>query len=134
MKIILKNQISEITRLGEELDKFGIENSIKKELINTINFVLDEVVTNVIMYAYPKDELNFIEIDIDIIDEYIVMKVIDSGKKFDPTQIKDPDISKDLTEREIGGLGIYLVKNSVDKIEYEYIDNKNVLTIYKKYK
>lgn len=134
MKLLLKNQLSEITRLGDELDKFGLENNINKELINTINFVLDEIVTNVIMYAYPEGELNYVELDIDIIDEYIVMKVIDSGKKFDPTEIKDPDISKDLTEREIGGLGIYLVKNSVDKIEYEYIDNKNVLTIYKKYK
>ena len=56
----------------------------------------------------------------------------DSGKKFDPLAKEDPDISLPVEERQIGGLGIFMVKKSMDKVMYEYKDNKNILTIIKK--
>ena len=56
----------------------------------------------------------------------------DSGKKFDPLAKEDPDISLPVEERQIGGLGIFMVKKSMDKVTYEYKDGKNILTIVKK--
>ena len=62
-----------------------------------------------------------------------VITFIDSGTPFDPLQKADPDVTLDAEEREIGGLGIFLVKKSMDEITYEYKDGHNILRIRKKH-
>lgn len=61
-----------------------------------------------------------------------VIKLIDNGKKYNPLEKSDPDITKSAEEREIGGLGILLAKKNVDVIKYEYSDGKNIVTLKKK--
>lgn len=98
-----------------------------------IDVAVDEIFANISSYAYG-DETGeaTISIDFDNDSSSVIIKFIDSGMKYNPLENRDPDVTLSADEREIGGLGIFLVKKTMDLVEYEYIDNKNVLTIKKK--
>ena len=73
-----------------------------------------------------------IRIDMEEAPLKVIIRFIDGGKPYDPLKREDPDITLSAEERKIGGLGIYMVKQSMDEIYYEYRDGKNILTIIKK--
>ena len=116
-----------IAFLEEELDK--AEASPK--LVVTLSVALEELFVNVAHYAYP-DSKGTVKIGIDTSGDSIVIRLIDSGIPFDPTAKKDPDITESAEKRKIGGLGIYMVKKSMDSISYQRQDGKNILTISKR--
>ena len=91
---------------------------------------------NIISYAYEDDE-NIGEIligyEYDKKDNYVILKMCDYGIKFNPIEEKDPDLSTDIMERDIGGLGVFLIKKISDFIEYEREKGMNILTIKKQY-
>ena len=132
LNITFRNDISEISRLAGFIDEVAEKFSLPMDLVFSLNLVLEEAVTNVIMYAYPKEEHEFIYLSADIKDGSLVFVLTDSGKEFDPTLIPDADISLSAEERQIGGLGIFLIRQIMNEVKYERIDNKNVLTLEKK--
>lgn len=134
MKLRLKNDINEITRLGDEIEAFGSENGLNLDLVFTLNFILDEIVTNVIMYAYPKGTENYIDVVFILEGDFLIIQVIDEGKEFNPINAKTPNLTSDIDEREIGGLGIHLVKNMIESMEYKRENSKNILVLIKKVK
>ena len=113
--------------LEEELDK--AEASPK--LMVTFAVALEELFVNVAHYAYP-DSKGTVKIGIDTSGDSIVVQLTDSGIPFNPVAMPDPDITESAEERKIGGLGIYMVKKSMDSMTYEYKDNQNILTISKR--
>ena len=124
----------------DELDnvlKF-INDEIKdikdSKLLTKFNLVVEEIFVNIVSYAYPdNDTNNNVTISINDNDDKTIITFIDSGKYFNPLIKDDPDISLSADERQVGGLGIYLVKKMMDNVEYEYKDNKNILTIEKRH-
>lgn len=119
---------------------FIIEN-LKKDIKVTdhvdmeIRLVCEEALTNIINYAYPKGEGEmFAGYEYDKENSCITLKVCDYGIEFNPTKENDPDVTSDIMERSVGGLGIFLLKKISDIIEYERKDNMNVLIIKKHYK
>ena len=105
--------------------------------------VAEEIFVNIANYAYNQDtvmsslpnsgtEAGNVAIRIAAGDEVIVIEFEDSGKPFNPLEKDDPDLTSDAEEREIGGLGIFMVKNMTDAIKYRYEGNKNILMIKKK--
>lgn len=132
LNITFRNDIAEISRLAGFIDEVAEKFSLPMDLVFSLNLVLEEAVTNVIMYAYPKEEHEFIYLSADIKDGSLVFVLTDSGKEFDPTLIPDADISLSAEERQIGGLGIFLIRQIMNEVKYERIDNKNVLTLEKK--
>ena len=132
LNITFRNDISGISRLAGFIDEVAEKFSLPMDLVFSLNLVLEEAVTNVIMYAYPKEEHEFIYLSADIKDGSLVFVLTDSGKEFDPTLIPDADISLSAEERQIGGLGIFLIRQIMNEVKYERIDNKNVLTLEKK--
>ena len=98
-----------------------------------INVAVDELFTNIASYAYPEGE-GEATVRIEREEENAAVRItfIDSGIPFDPTQNPDPDVTLSAEERGIGGLGIYMVKKTMDEMRYEYKDGQNVLTIVKK--
>lgn len=124
----------------DELDnvlKF-INDEIKdikdSKLLTKFNLVVEEIFVNIVSYAYPdNDTNNNVTISINDNDDKTIITFIDSGKYFNPLIKDDPNISLNVDERPIGGLGIYLVKKMMDNVEYEYKDNKNILTIEKRH-
>ena len=97
--------------------------------------VIDEIFSNIAKYAYKdkKDNYVFIDMKIDLKKKKITFTFEDNGVPFNPTENMDPKTSKSAKDREVGGLGIYIVKNIMDKVTYTYKDNKNYLIIEKKY-
>ena len=93
----------------------------------------EEIFTNIAYYAYDDGEEGtaVIRLKADPESKMIELVFIDSGQKYDPLAKEDPDVTLSAEERQIGGLGIYMVKKSMDNMTYEYKDNKNILTIEK---
>ncbi|MGN1368027.1 MAG: ATP-binding protein [Aristaeellaceae bacterium] len=97
-----------------------------------MNVAVDELFSNIVHYAYPSDT-GAVTVRVEITGEptAAIITFIDSGIPYDPLSCKDPDITLSAEERQIGGLGIYMVKKSMDEITYQYLDGKNVLRIKK---
>ena len=130
--IILANDISEITRLHEFIEEIGNDFSLSPDIVFNLNLVLEEAVVNIINYAYPKEEHQYIYLSATMKDESIVLVLTDTGKEFDPTAAPEADITLSADERQIGGLGIFLIRQIMNEVKYERIEGKNVLTLEKK--
>ena len=100
--------------------------------MNEIQLAVEEAAVNVINYAYPEGS----ECDSTLAASYdgsvLTLELSDSGVQFDPTLRKDPDVTAGIQERPVGGLGIFLIKNMMDEVVYQYKDQHNVLTMTKK--
>ena len=130
-KLVLLNEIAEINRITIFIDELGEELSLAPELTFNLNLVLEEAVSNVILYAYPKEEHQEIVLTAKMTDKNLIFVLTDSGKEFDPTQAPDADVTLSAEERQIGGLGIFLIRQIMNEVEYQRIEGKNVLTLGK---
>ena len=110
-----------------------IPKNCPEDMLNKIDLAVEEIFINIAHYAYTPDKGNA-TISCGFEDETLTVVFSDSGKQFNPLLRDDPDISLSLDEREIGGLGIFLTKQFMDTVEYEYAENQNVLSITKKIK
>lgn len=129
--LVIENDISEISKLAVFIDELGEEMNLTPELIFNLNLVLEEAVSNVILYAYGEEKHKEISLMANMSDGNLVFVLTDSGKEFDPTKVPDADITLSAEEREIGGLGIFLIRQIMDKVDYQRIEEKNVLTMRK---
>ena len=94
---------------------------------------IEEVFVNVAHYAYGEGEGNMsLGIDFDEERRAITFRMTDKGVPFDPLKKPDPDITLSADEREIGGLGIFITKKTMDSLTYTYENNENILTMIKK--
>ena len=130
-KLVIKNDISEISKLATFIGELSEELDLTPELNFNLNLVLEEAVSNVILYAYGKEEQKEISLVAQSCDNNLVFVLTDSGTEFDPTKVPDADITLSAEEREIGGLGIFLIRQIMNTVEYQRIDGKNVLTMRK---
>ncbi len=96
----------------------------------TLQLACEEIVVNITSYAYPGDSDGYLDVIIQKTDR-IVIRFEDGGVPFNPLEHKSPDITLPWKQRPIGGLGIFLLRRKMDDIHYEYVDNKNILTIEK---
>ena len=97
-----------------------------------INVAIDELFSNIAHYAYHP-EIGEATVAVEVTGDPLAVEItfIDNGKPYDPLQNADPDVTLSAEERDIGGLGIFIVKKSMDEITYEYKDGKNILRIKK---
>ncbi|MCQ2084219.1 MAG: ATP-binding protein [Bacteroidaceae bacterium] len=95
-----------------------------------LRLCVEEVVENIVRYAY-KDGKGFVEVGTEIKDGALYVSFRDGGVQFDPLAKDDPDITLSAEDRQIGGLGIFLCKQMMDKLDYEYRDGCNCLTMVK---
>ena len=97
-----------------------------------INIAIDELFGNIAHYAYnPEVGSATVRVEVSEAPLAVIITFIDNGVPYDPLGKDDPDITLSAEEREIGGLGIYMVKKSMDEITYEYKDGQNILKIKK---
>lgn len=130
MLIKIKNNVDEIAKLCDEVKKFCDDNGVSEEKYHDIVLILDELATNVINYAYPDGGTHTFTLNLHKDgDERIFMKLSDDGIPFDPLARDKPDTESSLEEREIGGLGIFIVKQLSEVVEYSRVDDKNHLVV-----
>ena len=98
-----------------------------------IDVAIDELFGNIAHYAYDPDVgPATVRVSVEADPLSVVITFIDRGKPYDPLKNADPDVSLSAEKREVGGLGIFLVKKMMDDVTYEYKDGKNILTIKKR--
>jgi sigma-B regulation protein RsbU (phosphoserine phosphatase) len=97
-----------------------------------MNLALEEAVVNVMEYAYPKDQQGEVRIKAEANDILLKFVISDDGKPFDPSIYGEVDITQEADKRDIGGLGIHLVRNIMDDIKYERLNGQNIFTLCKK--
>lgn len=134
MEFRLKNRLDEIQSLAEAIELWGEENGIPAKTLFQVNLALDELLTNTISYGYPEGGEH--EIVVQLARERegeLLIGVHDDGLAFNPLEAKEPDINQDIEERPIGGLGIYLVRQMIDEIDYSWKDQRNILVMKKRY-
>ena len=118
----------------EFIDGILEEHEVSPKVQMQIDIAIEELFVNIAHYAYPSgDGEATIEIEANKVSKSVSITFVDQGIPYDPLQNKDPDITLSADERPIGGLGIFMVKKSMDNMTYEYKDNKNRLTITKNY-
>ena len=133
-EIILKNLPAETEKIVPVVNSIAEKFTVPEQVKHDVNLALNEIVTNVISYAYEKaDGENEIIVQFFPRKNNIVAKVIDNGKPFDPLNVPSPDITAELENRKIGGLGVLFVKELMDKVEYERKGDKNILTLEKSF-
>ncbi len=104
--------------------------SCEKEFF-ALRLVCEELVVNVVDYAYAEDVEGWLDVEIEKEAGSITIRFKDGGTPFNPLDREMPDTTKPLEERQIGGLGIFLTIKKMDRVTYDYVDNENVLTICK---
>ena len=127
----IKNEISEVQRAMIIFEEFAHEHRIPMPVILKVNIVLDELLSNIIKYGFEdEDRLQLIDIKIELQAGKLLLEISDRGLPFNPFQKTPPDLSKSIKEREIGGLGIHLVRKLMDEHSYKRkIDQNAVLLI-----
>lgn len=108
-----------------------IDKKVEKNQSMKLDVVIEEIFVNIAKYAY--DDVGDVLIEVLFDKNKLIITFVDEGNPFNPLERDDPDTSLSSDERQIGGLGIYMVKKMMDKVKYEYKDNKNILIIEKKF-
>lgn len=129
--LTLHNDIQELARLPEWLEGVLAQYGLDPLLAMSLNLALEEAVTNVMLYAYPKGTVGLVELEAQREGRCLHFILSDSGVAFDPTAAQDPDIAAPATDRPIGGLGIFLVRQIMDSVSYRRENGKNYLTMTK---
>lgn len=127
----LQNKLEELETISVFLEELAEIWDIPLALTMSLNLVLEEAFTNVVNYAYEDNEAHLIQIDFEMKERILTIKIIDDGKAYDPTQNADPDVTLSAEERSIGGLGIFLIRKMMDLVAYERSGNKNILMMKK---
>ncbi len=114
--------------VNEQLEEHGCSMKVQMQ----IDIAIDELFSNIAYYAYNPD-IGPATVRVELVEEplSVVITFIDNGVPYDPLKKEDPDTGLSAEERDIGGLGIYMVKKSMDGIAYEYKDGQNILKITK---
>ena len=129
--LTLTNDINELNRLEPFLEKFFDQNNLDQALLSSVDLALEEALANVIMYAYPEGEKGDVTLSTHVKGNTIYMKISDMGIPFNPLEQKEADLDVPLKERQIGGLGIHLIKEIMDEVAYAYEEGMNVLRMSK---
>ena len=130
--LTLDNDIQQIPQLASFVDAVAEEAGIDFSVAMSLNLALEEAVVNVMQYAYPTGTYGTVTIEALFNKEQLKFIISDAGVPFDPTAKEDVDVNLEVSEREVGGLGIHLIRQIMDEISYEYKDGKNYLTLHKK--
>jgi sigma-B regulation protein RsbU (phosphoserine phosphatase) len=129
----MPNQLTAIPALQMAFEHYVAQWPGAKPLIPTLNMALDDLLNNVVQYAFPNDLTeHHIQVEGSVRDECVILTITDDGIPFNPLTVAAPDLSLLLHEREIGGLGIHLVRSMFDEVSYRRDVGHNVLTVKKK--
>ena len=128
-KIVLQNDVHQVPQLNAFVKDIAARNGLEKSAARRLQLAIEEVVVNIMEYAYSPGILGDIVIEAFCNEKRMKFVVSDEGMAFDPTAVKTPDLTQSVEDRPIGGLGIQLTRQMVDSLNYERIDGRNILTL-----
>ena len=131
-ELVFKNEEEELMRVAEFMEGVCNELQLDLHVSMKLQLAIEEMVTNVIFYAYPEGTCADITLTVESDGKEVTFVLSDSGKPFDPTAKEDADIDVNPMDREQGGMGILIVKNIMNEVTYQRLGDINQLTMKKK--
>ena len=136
LELTLRNDLAEHARLAAALSEWAESQGIDPGLVTTFELAFDEILANIVGYAYEDDDEPGAEHAIEVACRWdgatLSAEVADDGRPFDPLSAPEPDLEAGLDERQVGGLGLFLVRQLMDEVAYRRQDGKNRLSFAKK--
>jgi len=131
LAVTLANDLTEIPRLATLVESFFRDHGIDSGIAVKVNLALDEVLTNIILYGYRDRSAHTIDVTLALKKGVVKATVEDDARAFDPRTAPPPDIESPLETRPLGGLGVHLVRQLMDRIEYVRSNGRNRLVLWK---
>jgi anti-sigma regulatory factor (Ser/Thr protein kinase) len=128
---VINNQVKELTTMAGRINKLAEDWKLPQALTMNINLVIEEALSNIIFYAFPDNDQHEIKVLLTLDNNQLTIKITDNGIPFNPLSQQQPDISLPVEERPIGGLGIFLISQIMDKMHYTRRNNQNILKLNK---
>ena len=129
LRFAIANDLALVCGANEALEAFLERWSLKAEVIYSAVLLLEEVVTNIIKYAYTDASRHEIQIEALIREDEVALRISDDGQEFDLLAATPPHLDKPLEERPPGGLGVHLVRSIARRVEYARAEGRNVLLL-----
>ena len=131
-ELILLNRQPEVARLQDELEKFAAKQAWPDRMLHDVQLALEEHLTNIVNYAYEDPREHHIKVRFTFNRPELRIEVEDDGRPFNPLEHPAPDLAASLDERPVGGLGIHMIRKSLDGLEYRREQGRNVLVMVKR--
>jgi serine/threonine-protein kinase RsbW len=130
-KIRLPARLENLEKLLQSVSSFAEEKGLPSKRIREIELATEEALVNIFNYAYPEQGTGEVEIDCSTGETFeLIIRLIDTGIPFNIDTLSDPDdLDAGLSERKIGGLGVFLIRKMVDEVKYRREGDKNILTL-----
>jgi len=132
LELSLVSDIREIPLAAARIDAFCVRSGLPPEIAFDTTLAVDELLTNTIAYGYDDDGEHLIELMFRFDGDEAMVGIADHGEPFDPLQVPNPDKEAPLESRAKGGLGVFLVRNVMDHVEYRRGDGCNIVTLTKR--
>ena len=129
LEISISADIAELARVQQATEEFAVQTAIPAGATQKMNIVLDELLNNTISYGFDDAKNHEIHLGIESNDDHVTLTISDDGIPFIPFTQSDPDTSLSIEEREIGGLGVMLVRELTDSQAYQRLSGRNVITL-----
>ena len=130
LRVTLPVRVSELRDLATMVEDFGDANNLPAPKVFAINLELDELITNTVIHGSFEAGIDpRIDIHLRVESDILILTMEDNGKPFDPTFDTEPNTTSPLESREVGGLGLHLVKSFADRVSYEFVEGKNRSTL-----
>jgi serine/threonine-protein kinase RsbW len=131
-KLILENKIENLERVLDFVEQFALSINLNEEITFDIKLAVDEAVSNIIRHGYNDTEKHYIEIELEKHNHEIIITITDDAKEFSILDYKIASIDVPIEMRKPGGLGIFLIKETMDNINWQRQEGKNILSLVKK--
>ena len=128
---VIENQVGELTAMAEKMMELAKKWELPQAITVNINLVIEEALTNIIFYAFPDNNKHDIKVSVTLNNNMLTIEITDDGIPFNPLSQQQPDITLPAEERPVGGLGIFLISQIMDKMDYKRHENQNILTLSK---
>ena len=130
LRVTLPARVSGLRDLATMVEDFGDANNLPAPKVFAINLELDELITNIVTHGSFEAGIDpRIDIHLRVESDILILTMEDNGSPFDPTLDTDPNTAAPLESRNVGGLGLHLVKNFANRISYEFVEGKNRSTL-----
>jgi serine/threonine-protein kinase RsbW len=129
---VIEHQVGELPSLARKIEELAEKWELPHALAMNINLVIEEALTNIIFYAFTDIDKHEIKISVSFNNnKRLTIKITDNGIPFNPLAQQQPDITLPVEERPVGGLGIFLISQIMDRMHYSRQNNQNILTLNK---
>ena len=127
----ITNQRDQIDTVRKFFDDYSKDNKLTEKTVHDIQMALDELLTNIVNYGYEDTDEHQIDIHFGVNDDAVKVEIVDDSKPYNILEKDNPDISLSMEDKPIGGLGIFLIKKLMSKVDYYTEEGKNHLVMIK---